>query len=64
MMICRTDLSRRDTGVSWTAMVTFYADEGTVDTPAVSTFFVRQDLYQNVIDTLAISTLNFDTGKF
>jgi hypothetical protein len=32
-------------------------------TSAVSTFLVRQDLYQNVIDKLAISTLNFDTWK-
>jgi hypothetical protein len=31
-------------------------------TSAVSSFLVRQDLYQNGIDKLAIPTLNFDTG--
>jgi hypothetical protein len=32
------------------------------NTSAVSSFLVRQDLYQNAIDKLAIPTLNFDTG--
>jgi hypothetical protein len=33
------------------------------DTPVVSEFFLRLDLYQNAIDKLVICTSNFDIGR-